>query len=101
MLVNEGYDPFISNIDDVNAAMDLLNARATGDSWLANLATQLTRPALRATRGLNRAVQRTQIPQRIEALKNSIGGLNRYTTPTLYGLPLTLQGGIVYNEDRY
>lgn len=101
LLVNEGYNPFISNIDDVNAAMDLLNARATGDSWLANLATQLTRPALRATRGLNRAVQRTQIPQRIEAFKNSIGGLNRYTTPTLYGLPLTLQGGVVYNEDRY
>lgn len=101
LMVNEGYAPFLNNIDDVNAAMDLLNARTTGDSWLANLATQMTRPALKATRGLNRAVQRYQIPQKLENLKNLVGGWERYTTPGLYGAPvMMLEGGLQYNDYR-
>jgi hypothetical protein len=99
ILVENGYEPFINKVDDVNAAMDLLNARTTGDSWLANLATQMTRPALQATRGLNRAVQRYQIPQKLENLKNLVGGWERYTTPGLYGAPaMMLQGGLQYND---
>ena len=99
ILVENGYEPFINKVDDVNAAMDLLNARTTGDSWLANLATQMTRPALKATRGLNRAVQRYQIPQKLENLKNFVGGWERYTTPGLYGAPvMMLQGGLQYND---
>jgi hypothetical protein len=101
ILVENGYEPFINKIDDVNAAMDLLNTRTTGDSWWANLATQMTRPALQATRGLNRAVQRHQIPQKLENLKNLVGGWERYTTPGLYGAPvMMLQGGIQYNDQR-
>lgn len=101
LMVKEGYAPFLNNIDDVNAAMDLLNTRTTGDSWLSNLATQMTRPALQATRGLNRAVQRYQIPQKLENLKNFVGGWERYTTPGLYGAPaMMLQGGLQYNDYR-
>ena len=99
ILVENGYEPFINKVDDVNAAMDLLNARTTGDSWLANLATQMTRPALQATRGLNRAVQRYQIPQKLENLNNLVGDWERYTTPGLYGAPaMMLQGGLQYND---
>ncbi len=53
LLVAKGKQPFLNDIDDVNAAMDLLNARSTGDSWLANLTTQLSRPALKGVRYLN------------------------------------------------
>jgi hypothetical protein len=95
LLVQEGYEPFLNNIDDVNAAMDLLNARSTGDSWLANIATQLTRPVLKAARGLNRQ----QIPQKVNNFVDQIGGLERYITPGLYGAPaMMLQGGVEYNE---
>jgi hypothetical protein len=95
LLVQEGYEPFLNNIDDVNAAMDLLNARSTGDSWLANIATQLTRPVLKAARGLNRQ----QIPQKVNNFVDQIGGLERYIAPGLYGAPaMMLQGGVEYNE---
>lgn len=101
ILVDNGYEPFINKIDDVNAAMDLINARVTGDSSIANAVAKLTVPALKATRGLNRAVQRYQIPQKLENLKNFVGGWERYTTPGLYGAPaMMLQGGIQYNDQR-
>jgi hypothetical protein len=59
----------------------------------------MTRPALQATRGINRAVQRYQIPQKLENLKNLVGGWERYTTPGLYGEPaMMLQGGLQYND---
>jgi hypothetical protein len=61
LFVKEGAQPFLNDIDDVNAAMDLLNARSTGDSWLANLTTQLSRPALRLVRDVNK----TGIPQKV------------------------------------
>jgi hypothetical protein len=69
--------------------MDLLNARSTGDSWLANLATQLTRPALKFARGVNRS----GLPEIYERLKLNAP---RFLTPLLYGAPsaITLQGGI-------
>lgn len=99
ILFDNGYEPFINKIDDVNAAMDLINARVTGDSSIANAVAKLTVPALKATRGLNRAVQRYQIPQKLENLKNFVGGWERYTTPGLYGAPaMMLQGGLQYND---
>lgn len=98
ILVENGYEPFINKVDDVNAAMDLLNARTTGDSWLANLATQMTRPALKATREINRRTQNipevyknigAQIPESIRRLM-TLGAVNA----------IPLQGGIQYNEQR-
>ena len=101
ILVDAGNEPFLNKIDDVNAAMDLLNARTTGDSWLANLATQMTRPVLKATRGLNRAVQRNQVPQKLQAFNEKIGDWQRFITPGLYGAPtMMLQGGLQYNDYR-
>ena len=54
LLVANEKKPFLNDIDDVNAAMDLLNIRGTGDSWLANMATQATRPVLKAIRWGNK-----------------------------------------------
>lgn len=53
-LVENGYEPFIDDIDDINAAQDLLNVERTGDSSIANAAKLLTRPVLRAARWANR-----------------------------------------------
>jgi hypothetical protein len=87
VLVNEGYEPFLANIDDVNAAMDLNNVRGTGDSWLANLTTNLTRPMLKGVRELNRR----EIPQKIQLLGQNIGNLNQRLLPPVL---------VKYNEEN-
>ena len=78
--------------------MDLLNTRTTGDSWLSNLATQMTRPVLKATREINRKAQNipevyknigAEIPEAIRRLM-TLGAVNA----------IPLQGGIQYNEQR-
>ena len=91
LLVSEGYEPFINQVDDVNAAMDLLGMRTTGDSIQANIATAALRPLLRAYRGLNR------VAPKLQPLRQNVG---RTVIPTAVQL-MPLQGGIVYNEDRY
>ena len=79
ILVSSGEKPFLNEIDDVNAAMDLLNARTTGDSWLANIATQATRPALKLARYANRK----GLPQAYERLKRA---LPQNFVPYVYGI---------------
>ena len=79
LFVKEGYEPFLNQVDDVNAAMDLLNARTTGDSWLANIATQATRPALKLARYANRK----GLPQAYERLKRA---LPQNFVPYVYGI---------------
>lgn len=87
LLVDNGKQPFLKDIDDVNAAMDLLNARSTGDSWLANLTTQLSRPALKGVRYLNQK----GIPEAISNFSSKVSPeVRKILTPTL------IQG--VYNE---
>lgn len=87
LLVSKGKQPFLNDIDDVNAAMDLLNARSTGDSWLANLTTQLSRPALKGVRYLNQK----GIPGAVTNFSNKVSPeIRRLLTPML------IQG--VYNE---
>lgn len=90
LFVKEGKQSFLNDIDDVNAAMDLLNARGTGDSWLANLATQATRPALKTVRAINRS----NLPEIYKRLGKKIP---KTLVPVLYGTP-TLYGGVEYNE---
>lgn len=92
LLVGEGYEPFLNQIDDINAAMDLLNIEKTGDSWLANYTKQATKPLLKLYRGLNR------LEPTLQPLRQNV---SRLVTPTAVGLTIPLQGGIVYNEDRY
>lgn len=83
LLVANGKQPFLKDIDDVNAAMDLLNARATGDSWLANLTTQLSRPALKGVRYLNQK----GIPQAITNFSERVSPeVRRILTPALVQL---------------
>ena len=83
LLVANGKQPFLKDIDDVNAAMDLLNARATGDSWLANLTTQLSRPALKLVRDVNK----TGIPQRVVDFSENVSpAVKRILTPALVQL---------------
>ena len=89
-LVANGEAPFLNDIDDVNAAMDLLNIRGTGDSWLANLATQATRPALKAARAINRS----NLPETYKRLGKKVP---KTLVPVLYGTP-TLYGGVEYNN---
>jgi hypothetical protein len=80
VFVKAGEKPFLKDIDDVNAAMDLLNARSTGDSWLANLATQATRPALKIARRFNQL----GIPQ----FFNNAGQITQQTIPPLSAIVL-------------
>jgi hypothetical protein len=83
LFVKEGYAPFLNDIDDVNAAMDLLNARSTGDSWLANLTTQLSRPALKGVRYLNQK----GIPQALTNFSERVSPeVRRILTPALVQL---------------
>ena len=83
LLVSKGKQPFLNDIDDVNAAMDLLNARSTGDSWLANLTTQLSRPALKGVRELNRR----GIPQALTNFSEKVSPeIRRFLTPALVQL---------------
>ena len=82
ILVENGKNPFLNDIDDVNAAMDLLNIRGTGDSWLANMATQATRPVLRGVRAFNRFSQERNLPEFINAISEP---MPRLFTPIIYG----------------
>lgn len=92
ILINEGYEPFLNKIDDVNAAMDLLNVRGTGDSWLANLTTQMTRPVLKARRWLN------QGNVNLDDLRNFGRGLRRVSVPMATQM-LPLQGSVTKYAD--
>jgi hypothetical protein len=83
LLVANGKQPFLNDIDDVNAAMDLLNARSTGDSWLANLTTQLSRPALKGVRYLNQK----GIPEKMANFSNNVSPeIRKLLTPALVQL---------------
>lgn len=68
VLVADGQKPFLNEIDDINAAMDLNNIRGTGDSFYANLGTALARPVLKGVRELNRQ----GLPQAYERLKRAL-----------------------------
>lgn len=96
-LVNElGEQPFLTNIDDVNAALDLLSVEKTGDSLLANVSKLATRPALRIKRWYNG----TPLAQRLQRpLGNGERNLlERGLVPVaVEEIPLLLQGGVEMN----
>lgn len=100
LLVDEGYTPFLNDIDDVNAAMDLLNIKTTGDSAKANMLTELIRPVLKLARKANAE----GIPQKIRDAKANLPDIRRVVkgiTPLAGKGAGALQGGITYTEDRY
>ena len=97
ILTDEGYAPFINEIDDVNAAMDLNNIRTTGDSFWANVGTQLARPILKGARAYNSS----NIPVFLEKVKPGLdwlGGVARRVVPAAGVSIPTLYGGIEYNN---
>lgn len=79
VLVADGQKPFLNEIDDINAAMDLNNIRGTGDSFYANLGTALARPVLKGVRKLNQS----GLPQAYERLKRV---LPQNFVPVAYGI---------------
>lgn len=98
LLTTEGYKPFLNDIDDVNAAMDLLNARSTGDSWLANLTTNLTRPVLKGVRYANRV----GLPERIRNAQEVIREpMQRILNPLVVRTAAPLLYGGISNDEEY
>lgn len=70
ILVNNGKQQFINDIDDVNAAMDLLTQPKTGRNFLGaqTIAKGLVTPALKAIREANR----NGIPQKIQNIQEML-----------------------------
>lgn len=96
VLVGEGYEPFLNQIDDINAAMDLLKTETTGFGGVAGLAKSLlTRPILSAVRGANRA----QLPEKMQALQEMLAPIGKLM-PALgaKGASNMLYGGVSYDN---
>ena len=92
ILVKNGKEPFINDIDDVNAAMDLLTSVQNGRNFLGatTIAKGLTTPALKGIRALNRLGVPEQVARAKELLRVPAERLLnplavRLMSPTLYG----------------
>ena len=94
ILVDNGYGKFLNDIDDVNAAMDLNNIRTTGDSFWANVGTQLARPILRGARAYNSS----NLPVILQNIGNVAGNVARRVLPAAFISMPPLQAGVTYNE---
>lgn len=97
ILVNNGKQPFINDIDDVNAAMDLLTQPKTGRNFLGaqTIAKGLVTPALKAIREANR----NGIPQKIQNIQEMLKPIaERLPMAGAKGLSNMLYGGISYND---
>lgn len=93
VLTEQGEAPFLSTMDDINAATDLLKQEKTGLGSIAELGKSLvTRPALK----LARAYNRSPLPRAFYGAKNAI---KRVAIPFMYNSP-RLFSGIEY-EDEY
>ena len=94
VLTEQGEAPFLSTMDDINAATDLLKQEKTGLGSIAELGKSLiTRPALK----LARAYNRSPLPQTFGNIRNIF---QRAAIPFIYRSPQRLETGINY-EDEY
>ena len=107
ILVANGSEPFLNTVDDVNAAMDILNIKTTGDSAKANLATTLSIPFLKGIRKYNQIINDVPLnhPFLNKTYENLISPINKVVKntkgaivrPLLYrGVPLN--GYVQYDE---
>ena len=102
LMVENGYDPFLSDVDDIVAAQDLLKKDFTGLGSAAGLAKAiLTKPALRAMRNYNSS----QLPailsgtaEKIQPGLNWLGDVARRVVPAALISAPTLYGGLKYND---
>ena len=92
ILVNNGKKPFINDINDVNAAMDLLTSVQNGRNFLGatTLAKGLVSPALKGIRALNRAGVPENVARLQELLREPARRLLnplavKMASPMLYG----------------
>ena len=85
LLVKNGYEPFLNKIDDINAAMDLLEGPATGVNYggARDLAAWATTPVLRGIRGYNRLLQNN--PQ-LQNFVNNANAIKSQIPSNLYNL---------------
>lgn len=100
IFTSEGYAPFVNDVEDVIAAKNLNKIATTGDSWLANMTTALTKPALIGARAINR----TNIPQYYQNVVETLSPLaEKLLTPiAVRGVaPMMLQGGVSNVTDDY
>lgn len=97
ILVKNGKQPFLNDINDVNAAMDLLTQPKTGRNFLGaqTLAKGLVVPALKAVRKANQM----GIPTKLETIKDALAPINKLM-PSLgaKGVANMLYGGVEYND---
>lgn len=97
LLTDAGNKPFLNDIDDVNAAMDLLKKEGTGLGGLAGLAKEIAIiPALKGVRAINRS----GIPYKLQKAKDKITPTIQKILPSLgakAGANM-LYGGVQYND---
>lgn len=88
--------PFLSEIDDINAALDLLKKENTGLGGLSGIAkTTLTKPILRLVREANRR----EIPAKLKTIQEQLRGIGK-PAPSIgakAGANI-LYGGVEYND---
>ena len=96
LIAENNAEPFLSEIDDINAALDILKRENTGLGGLSGITkTLLTKPILKAVRGANRMDLKGKV-NNIKELLKPIGK----TSPALgakAGANL-LYGGVEYND---
>lgn len=96
-LIKEGgAQPFLSDIDDVNAALDLLKRENTGLGGLSGIAkTFLTKPILMGVREANKR----NLPAKINNFAKKFEGLEKYLpgAGAKAGANM-LYGGVEYND---
>jgi hypothetical protein len=99
ILIENGKEPFLNDIDDVNAAMDLLTQPKTGRNFLGaqTLAKGLVTPALKAVRKANQM----GIPEKVQSIKEALAPLAKLLPPWgAKGAANMLYGGVEYNDYR-
>ena len=90
LFVNNGKEPFLDTVDDINAANELLKSPGTGINPIDLLQTikkNVERPILKTARGLNRMMGNNPLrnvnPEAVQRLLNPLAV--RLASPMLYG----------------
>ena len=105
ILTDNGYMPFLNDIDDVNAAMNILEQTKTGKNVGGNetIAKGLANIAFKGIRKLNR----TEIPKKVNEIKELLSPLGiaakKISAKTSKGMGAKaganmLYGGVEYND---
>ena len=101
ILVNEGYEPFLEKIDDINAANELLKTAENGFNplGLTDKIKLMERPILKAARAYNSSQLPAMLSGAAEKIKPGLdwlGGVARRVVPSA-AVSMPIYGGIEYN----